>query len=196
MIPTPAAQAAAEEIIAYPFTLEKKLMMARIIDRHTAPKAVTAEDVAAFIQGKISELRAICPDYISFAYDAIQLNGDSPVVSKFRVYTKNTSAFEGADPDILIRQVAAALEEKGESYQLRQQAADLLARANELDRKRAAEPENQSKFAGSYDAPEQAAFELWLADYCPSGDAECVKRQWEASSEFRDFIAEPEGGEG
>lgn len=36
---------------------------------------------------------------------------------------------------------------------------------------------------------EQGAFELWLADKCPSGDAESVQQQWLDSDERHDFAA-------
>lgn len=39
-------------------------------------------------------------------------------------------------------------------------------------------------------ADEQSVFETWLADKCPSGDHECVQRQWESSSEYKDFLAQ------
>ena len=39
---------------------------------------------------------------------------------------------------------------------------------------------------------EQAAFEKWLADKCPSGDVDAVQKQWEASSALRDFLGETE----
>jgi hypothetical protein len=35
---------------------------------------------------------------------------------------------------------------------------------------------------------EQSVFEKWLYDTLPSGDVESVQRQWELSSEYRDFI--------
>jgi ribosomal protein S27AE len=38
---------------------------------------------------------------------------------------------------------------------------------------------------------EQAAFEDWLESTSPSGDVESVKRQWEASHEFRDLFCLP-----
>lgn len=40
------------------------------------------------------------------------------------------------------------------------------------------------------DNAEQYAFEVWLRTAAPSGDAESVKRQWEESSDFRDFADE------
>ncbi|ANB54805.1 hypothetical protein WM43_20185 [Aeromonas veronii] len=36
---------------------------------------------------------------------------------------------------------------------------------------------------------EQGAFELWLADKCPSGDVESVQQQWLGSVERHDFAA-------
>ena len=36
---------------------------------------------------------------------------------------------------------------------------------------------------------EQAAFETWLADKCPSGDVTEVQRQWEASYECKELQA-------
>jgi len=35
---------------------------------------------------------------------------------------------------------------------------------------------------------EQAAFEEWLADTCPSGDVTEVQRQWETSSALQNFM--------
>ena len=35
---------------------------------------------------------------------------------------------------------------------------------------------------------EQAAFEVWLAATCPSGDVTEVQRQWETSSALQDFM--------
>ena len=35
---------------------------------------------------------------------------------------------------------------------------------------------------------EQAAFEDWLADTCPSGDVTEVQRQWETSSALQNFM--------
>lgn len=37
---------------------------------------------------------------------------------------------------------------------------------------------------------EQAAFETWLAEKCPSGDVTDVQRQWEESSDYAD-MAQP-----
>lgn len=37
---------------------------------------------------------------------------------------------------------------------------------------------------------EQEVFEDWLAHKCPSGDHESVRRQWESSSEYLDWIAD------
>lgn len=34
---------------------------------------------------------------------------------------------------------------------------------------------------------EQSAFEGWLSSACPSGDHESVARQWQESSDFKDF---------
>jgi len=36
---------------------------------------------------------------------------------------------------------------------------------------------------------EQAAFEDWLSDNCPSGDVDSVQWQWEASHEYEDLYA-------
>lgn len=36
---------------------------------------------------------------------------------------------------------------------------------------------------------EQRAFEEWLAGSCPDGDAESVRREWESSSEYADFLS-------
>ena len=35
---------------------------------------------------------------------------------------------------------------------------------------------------------EQAAFETWLADTCPSGDVEAVQSQWETSRALASFL--------
>ena len=43
---------------------------------------------------------------------------------------------------------------------------------------------------GSIENAEQEAFESWLADKSPSGDAEQVKRQWEESSDLHDFLSQ------
>ena len=42
---------------------------------------------------------------------------------------------------------------------------------------------------GSIENAEQEAFERWLADESPSGDTEQVKRQWEESSDLRNFLS-------
>ena len=46
-----------------------------------------------------------------------------------------------------------------------------------------------SALKGSIENAEQEAFENWLADKSPSGDAEQVKRQWESSSDLRNFLS-------
>jgi hypothetical protein len=49
--------------------------------------------------------------------------------------------------------------------------------------------------AGKRDASEdleQAAFEKWLHDKCPSGDVESVQRQWLKSYEYAEFAGELE----
>ena len=43
---------------------------------------------------------------------------------------------------------------------------------------------------GSIANAEQEAFESWLADKSPSGDAAQVKRQWEESSDRHDFLSQ------
>ena len=37
---------------------------------------------------------------------------------------------------------------------------------------------------------EQAVFETWLAEKCPSGDVSSVQYQWASSSEYKDFLAQ------
>lgn len=37
---------------------------------------------------------------------------------------------------------------------------------------------------------EQAAFEVWLAEKCPSGDVSSVQYQWASSSDYKDFLAQ------
>ena len=37
-------------------------------------------------------------------------------------------------------------------------------------------------------AREQAAFEKWLAEKCPSGDVDAVQQQWESSSALQDLF--------
>ena len=39
---------------------------------------------------------------------------------------------------------------------------------------------------------EQAAFEKWLRDRCPSGDVESVQRQWLESYEYAELLDEQE----
>ena len=39
---------------------------------------------------------------------------------------------------------------------------------------------------------EQAAFEKWLWDRCPSGDVEAVQRQWLESYEYAELLDEQE----
>lgn len=106
--------------------------LAEIIGRH---RHVSAEDVVGFIKRKLSELREVCPEYISFTVDAIQLNAAAPVYSKFRVYSAVTNAFEGSDPDDLIRQLAQEASGRTEAEMLRSQAAELLDRASLLETK-------------------------------------------------------------
>jgi len=110
-----------------PPTLEE---MAAIIERH---RAVSAEDVMGFVRGKLAELRAVCPGYVSFAVDGLQLDGGSPVVSRFRVYSAVTRSFEGTDPDELIRRLAGEARGGSEAELLRNQAAELLGRARLLE---------------------------------------------------------------
>ncbi len=80
---------------------------------------------------------------------------------------------------------------------LRQQ----LAAANELIRAYRAESEkSQQQLAEAYEAGkrdasedlEQAAFEKWLYDKCPSGDVESVQRQWLKSYEYAEFAGKLE----
>lgn len=137
MTPTPAALSAAEEIynwegLSMPLVRE----LAEIIDRHMAAKPVTAEDVTAFVKLKLSEMRAVCPGYITFTVDAVQLNGEAPVYSKFRAYSANTPSFEGSDPDEIIQKLIKEADGRSESDMLRKQAADLLEKAAILDSKR------------------------------------------------------------
>ena len=41
---------------------------------------------------------------------------------------------------------------------------------------------------------EQAAFEKWLRDRCPSGDVEAVQRQWLESHEYAELLDETKCG--
>lgn len=104
--------------------------LVEIIERH---RVVSAADVLGFIHGKLADLRAVCPGYVSFAVDGIQLSDGSPVVSKFRVYSAVTSSFEGGDPDELIRRLAVEAGGRKEAELLRHQAEELLERARQLE---------------------------------------------------------------
>ncbi|GAA5120418.1 hypothetical protein JIN84_05545 [Luteolibacter yonseiensis] len=111
-------------------TLEE---LAGIIGKH---RAVAADDVLGFSRRKLAELREVCPEYISFAMDVLQLHAGAPVHAKFRVYSAVTGAFEGDDPDALIRLLAEDARGRTEAETLRRQAAELLERARLLDAKK------------------------------------------------------------
>jgi hypothetical protein len=51
----------------------------------------------------------------------------------------------------------------------------------------AAAPDLLAALEATVKEAEQAECEVWVDNECPSGDAESVHRQWEASSEYRSF---------
>jgi len=51
---------------------------------------------------------------------------------------------------------------------------------------------NEDKSNTSFADLEQAAFEKWLRDKCPSGDVESVQRKWLESYEYAELIDDQE----
>lgn len=54
----------------------------------------------------------------------------------------------------------------------------------------AAAPELLEALTKAVEETEQFLFEAWMVRTCPSGDHECVQRQWLASSDHVDFCRE------
>ncbi|ANA34454.1 hypothetical protein LMG18090_04732 [Ralstonia mannitolilytica] len=67
-----------------------------------------------------------------------------------------------------------------------ERADEMLANANLI----AAAPQMLVALEKLTSNAEQSAFEDWLEQKCPSGDAESVHRQWKESSDFQAYVDE------